>query len=199
MTEEATERMIRFEIDRQAVDNIHNDLASASHYLTKRIAERDAAGDRCGIALEMMAGLTMTAFWVEAGINYLGTTKVKGWVERAPGKEKLKRVLAELGLVPDFNARPWSVVVQLKDFRDTLAHGKPETLATEEIVVKPFGFADRPEQLESEWVKSLTVANVVDCYDDTNAVWLEMLKSAGITDIEATSSDSSGITYLREA
>ncbi|UAK25310.1 hypothetical protein [Sphingomonas nostoxanthinifaciens] len=199
MTEEATERMIRFKIDRQAVENIHNDLANASHYFKKRITERDAAGDRGGIALEMMAGLTMTAFWIEAGVNYLGVAKVNGWAERAPAKEKLKRLLAELGLAPDLSSRPWSVIGRLKDFRDTLAHGKPETLASEEIVVKPFGFADRPEPLESEWVKSLTVANVVDCYEDTNAIWLEMLKSAGMTEIEATSSGSSGITYLGEA
>jgi hypothetical protein len=197
--EEPVERMIRFRIHREAVENIHNDIANASHYFMKRIVEREAKGDRGGISLEMMAGLTMTAFWIEAGINYIGATKVQGWVEKEAGYKKLARLLDALGMKPDMATRPWSVIADLKTFRDTLAHGKPETLADEEIVVRPFGFAERPEPLESDWVKSLTVAKVVESYEDTNTIWLEMLKATGITEIEASSHGSSGITYIGEA
>lgn len=199
MAEQPQERMIRFKIDRQAVENIHNDLANASHYFMRRIADRHAADDREGISLEMMAGLTMTAFWIEAGVNYLGSTKVNGWVERESGQKKLVRLLEALSMRPDMTTRPWSVVSRLKNFRDTLAHGKPETLADEQIVVKPFGFANRPEPLESEWVKALTAENVVESYEDTNTIWLEMLNGAGITEIEAASGGSSGMTYMGEA
>lgn len=199
MAEQPQERMIRFRIHRKAVENIHNDIANASHYFMRRIVERDANDDRAGISLEMMAGLTMTAFWIEAGINYIGASKVAGWVEREAGHKKLARLLDALGMKPDFGARPWSVVAGLKEFRDTLAHGKPETLADEEIVIRPYGFAERPEPLESDWVKALSVAKVVESYEDTNAIWLEMLAAAGITEIEAASHGSSGIDYFGEA
>lgn len=199
MTDEPVDRMIRLRIHRKAVENIHNDIANASHYFMDRVVRRDANDDRAGISLEMMAGLTMTAFWIEAGINYIGATKVRDWVEREAGHKKLSRLLDALDLHPDFAARPWSVIADLKEFRDTLAHGKPETLADEEIVVRPYGFADRPEPLESDWVKSLTVTKLVETYGDTNTIWLEMLAAAGITEIEAASHGSSGIDYLGEA
>jgi hypothetical protein len=199
MTDEPLPRMIRFKIHRDAVENIHNDIANASHYFMKRIVERDRANDRAGISLEMMAALTMTAFWIEAGINYIGATKVQGWIEREAGHKKLARLLDALSLTPDMSSRPWSVIGLMKVFRDTLAHGKPEKLATEEIVVRPYGFADRPGPLESDWVKSLTVDTVVQSYEDANAIWLEMLAAAGMTEMDATSHGSSGITYIGEA
>lgn len=200
MADEPVERMIRFRVEREATENIHNDLANASHYFKKRIAEREAKGDRQGIALEMMAGLTMTAFWIEAGINYLGfTLPVTGWEERESGAKKIAKVVKHLGLKPDFTRRPWSVIATLKEFRDTLAHGKPETLKDEKIIVRKFGFADRPEPLESDWVKALTTGKVVECYDDANAIWLDMLGAAGISEISTGSSASSGMVYLGEA
>ena len=200
MFEEPTERMIRFRVEREATENIHNDLANASHYFKKRIAEREAEDDRQGIALEMMAGLTMTAFWVEAGVNYLGfTLPIEGWKERESGDKKIAKVIGHLGLQPDFDTRPWSVIAILREFRNTLAHGKPERLKDEKIVVRKFGYADRPEPLESEWVKALTADKVVECYDDANAIWLDMLEAAGISEIATGSSASYGMVYLGEA
>lgn len=58
-------RHIRTRIEQRAVKLIHNDLGNTAWHLQKRIVERDAAGDDGGILLDMMAALSMTAFWFE--------------------------------------------------------------------------------------------------------------------------------------
>jgi hypothetical protein len=105
---------------------IHNDIGNAAFYFKTRVEERIAKGDRDGIGFEIMAGLTLLAFEVEARFNFLGAKLIADWNERKPLMEKIKKVCAHLGGTPDFSARPYWSVTKLKDFRDTLAHGKPQ-------------------------------------------------------------------------
>jgi hypothetical protein len=87
---------------------------------------RIAHGDHDGVGLEIIAGLTLLAFEVEARFNFLGAKRITDWKERAPAVVKAKKVCKRLGVAPDFLVRPYSSIAKLKDFRDTLAHGKPE-------------------------------------------------------------------------
>ena len=114
---------------------IHNDIGNAAFYFKNRVDERIAKGDRDGVGLEIMAGLTLLAFEVEARFNFLGAKLMADWNERAPAIEKVERVGAHLGVAPDFSLRPYFSIAKLKDFRDTLAHGKPEDKIFDEEVV----------------------------------------------------------------
>ncbi len=51
---------------------IHNDIGNAVFYFKKRVDERVAKDDREGVGLEIIAGLTLLAFEVEAKFNFLG-------------------------------------------------------------------------------------------------------------------------------
>jgi len=99
------------------------------------VSERLAKDDREGVGLEIIAGLTLLAFEVEARFNFLGAKLISNWEERKPAILKVKRVCKRLGVAPDFSVRPYRSVEKLKDFRDTLAHGKPEEKVFDEEVV----------------------------------------------------------------
>ena len=102
---------VKIESSRSAF--IHNDLANAAYYYSKRISERLAKNDEDGIALEIMAGLILTAFALEANFNYIGHLKVAGWKERQPYERKITDVFAALAIKPDFNQRPFSSISRL--------------------------------------------------------------------------------------
>ena len=49
---------------------IHNDIGNATFYFKNRVDERIAKDDRDGVGLEIIAGLTLLAFEVEARFNF---------------------------------------------------------------------------------------------------------------------------------
>lgn len=105
--------------------NIHNDLMQAADHFKLAVEAKLKAGDRSGIAYDYMACLVMVAFAFEAQINFIGQEKIKQWNERENFHDKVKKVLAELKITPDWAKRPYSSMQYAKDFRDSLAHGKP--------------------------------------------------------------------------
>jgi hypothetical protein len=105
---------------------IHNDLGNAAFHFRNLIEKRVKAGDRDGIAFDCMACLMMCAFEFESYLNFIGHKQIEGWDERQKYDKKLKRILKHLDLTPDQSVRPYSSLKQVKDFRDLIAHGKPE-------------------------------------------------------------------------
>jgi hypothetical protein len=99
-----------------------------------RVDTRIAQDDRDGVGLEIIAGLTLLAFEVEARFNFLGAKLIADWDERAPAILKVKKVCKRLVIAPNFSVRPYLSVAKLKDFRDTLAHGKPEATLGERSI-----------------------------------------------------------------
>ena len=130
---------------------IHNDIGNAAFYFKNRVDERIAKDDREGVGLEIIAGLTLLAFEVEARFNFLGSTLIEGWNERRCMKEKVKAVCHHLGVAPDFAARPYLNVEKLRSFRDTLAHGKPDTKVFEQEVVASAEELREMGILHAEW------------------------------------------------
>lgn len=108
-------------------------------------------------------------------------------------------VFAHCGIVPDFDIRPFSSTVKLKRFCDILAHGKPEVLSYEYEEVREFGNASQPGYLETDWEQMRTTETVRECYEDINSIWLAMLAAIDMSEIEASSHGSRGMTYLGEA
>jgi hypothetical protein len=184
-----------YKIEQTVSERIHNDLGKAAFYFRTKVAEQEGAGNTDGLKFDMMAALTMTAFFIEASINYIGKDKIADWKERQPGNKKLREVTAALGISPDLSSRPWSVVKRLKDFRDTLAHGKPQNLKAAKKIEGPVGMKIDHQLLQSDWMGELNVQSVIECYEDANAISVEMFAAAGIKAQDAVSHESVCIRY----
>jgi hypothetical protein len=194
---EASKKRIRALLEIKNQDLIHNDLSNAAFYFKKRIDERIAKNDHDGIFLEMIAALTMTAFALEANLNFVGSNKVKGWNDWQSVGNKLKEVCKSLDLNPDHNKRPYATVAKLISIRNTLAHGKPQIVEIKEEVEGTHDeLMARVRNYQNEWEKAVTPAFVAEAYDDVEAIWQEMLKAAKIDVIESTSGGSGGIEFL---
>lgn len=155
---------------------IHNDLMNAADHLKRKIDERIKNGDRDGIGLDIMACLTIMAFAFEAQIKFLGHKLIENWEERKPYLVKFEKVTKKtehrgrLQLTAAFHGKK-----ELKEFRDTPAHGKPqeikgekeETIAREEL--------ERRNLLKAEWHNSLTEDFLTRAHDDTEAIWRKLL------------------------
>ena len=61
---------------------IHNYIGNAAFYFKNRVSERLA--NREGVGLEIIAGLTLLAFEVEARFNFLGAKLIPNWEEWKP-------------------------------------------------------------------------------------------------------------------
>jgi hypothetical protein len=59
-------------------------------------------------------------------MNVIGKMKVRDFNERAPFYDKFDEVTAAIGVKADWSTRPYSSMKHAKEFRDTIAHGKPE-------------------------------------------------------------------------
>jgi hypothetical protein len=79
---------------------------------------------------QFMASLVFTAFTLEAYLNHVGSKLLPCWeyLERSkPPKEKLSLIAKHLGVTVTYGTRPWKVMSELFEFRNTIAHGKSIT------------------------------------------------------------------------
>lgn len=191
-------RKMRVELTQEQAAYIHNDLGNTAYYFKQRIVERLAKDDRDGIFLEMTAGLTMTAFAMEAAVNFVGDWIFKeDWRERDASLKKVKRVFTELRIdFGGFKDRPFSSVVHLKELRDTLAHGKPERMTSREITVGTYDELYAKPLIAGGWESMVTPENVVNWYDDMDDIWHRMLKAASIEVIDTMSIGSRGMRFI---
>lgn len=154
---------------------IHNDLVNAAFYFKTRIEERINNNDHNGVGLEIMAGLTMLAFAIEAKFNFLGDRLINDWKEREPAIRKVEIVCGHLGVQPDFTIRPYLSIKELKNFRDTLAHGKPTDLYFDEEVIATHEELEQHGVMRPAWEAFLDKDFLARTYDDMNEIWKDLL------------------------
>lgn len=190
--------MVQIRARSQGTKNIyvHNDLANAASHFKEQIEAKLEADDKKGIAFEYMACMTMLAFAFEARINFIGQRELASWDELWPTKDKVKTVLKHLRLTRDWNKRPYSSIVLLKEFRNLIAHGKPIDDVFDEEIVKSAEILDRPEVLDSEWRKFCSHDQVFNTFDDVDVIWNELLKAAGIPLFETLTRGSGRLSFI---
>jgi antitoxin component HigA of HigAB toxin-antitoxin module len=175
---------------------IHNDIGNVAFYFKNRVDQRIANGDRDGVGLEIIAGLTFLAFEVEARFNFLGAKLITDWNERVPAMEKVEQIYSHLGVTPDFPVRPYSNIRKLKNFRDTLAHGKPEDRYFDQEVEAT------PEELEAmgilhaEWEDYIDHGFFQEAYDDVEKIWKELLAKSGLTVFDTLTHGGSQTSFI---
>lgn len=178
--------------------HIHNDISNTANYLRTRIEEKEAIGDRNCIALDITACLVMLAFTFESRLNFIGEQKVDGFKERRVFDTKLAKVLEALELKPDFSKRPYSTIQELKDFRDTIAHGKPQTVVIDELVDFHPGADFDVFELKGAWEGFLTIDFMRQCSEDIDAIWKQWLATAKIDVHQTITHGEYSVTQLEE-
>ena len=116
-------------IKRQREVRIHAELWQTSDFLLEAGQIRPQ-----GSAHQFRASLIFRAFFLEAFLNWLGPRLIPHWkyLERLKPREKLDLLTDHIQLKPDYGTRPWQIVKEVFDFRNTIAHGKPQNLEDEE-------------------------------------------------------------------
>lgn len=168
----------KYEVTTTAERYIYNELSNCAHWFYEAMEDKFASGKTTGCALDMMATLVFTAFSNEAKINFVGFKVLEdGWPERANLREKIDLLRKVLPLKLDWSERPLQSVNQLRRFRDTLAHGKPEIVKKTEIVdVEP----EIWDALKSQWERTVTPEFVRRCRSDEETLWEQLLCAAKI-------------------
>jgi hypothetical protein len=127
----------------------------------------------------MMAGV-FAAFTVEAFLNHLGRLKVPDWDARErrlrPG-QKLKLLCVTRGWDIELGKRPFQTFRQMLRLRDSLAHGKTETVQSDRVLKRSPRDAD--SWLEPQWKKLCTVPSARRLVEDAEAIVTDLNRRNG--------------------
>jgi hypothetical protein len=117
-------------VSRERDIRIHAELWLTSKCLLERGQEQ-----KKGSFHQFMASLVFTAFTLEAYLNWLGDSLFPHWsyLERLKPEEKLEVISDQLRVSVDNHSRPWQTVKKLFQFRNYIAHGKPENVSTRTV------------------------------------------------------------------
>ena len=89
----------------------------------------------CGSSSQFLSSAVLTAFTFEAYLNHVGPTVIGCWseLERLPPWAKFELLCETLKVsFPDGRGkRPLQTIVELLDFRNTMAHGRSDNLTPE--------------------------------------------------------------------
>ena len=116
--------------------------------------------------------------------------------QRAPYLVKVKKVTKQLGVKYDDTSRPFQTVRELKEFRDTLAHGKPVDLHNDKEVITTQEELDKRGFLTPDWHSSLNEAFVTRAFDDSDTIWRDLLSRAKLDIFDTITQGESSITFI---
>ena len=190
--------MAKVQVERKATNRvyIHNDLQNGARYFLEIIQAKQNDPSAEGIFFDCLACMTMLAFAFEACLNFVGDKAVNNWDERLRFKKKINRVFNQLGMKYDASQRPYSSIETLKEFRDTVAHGKPLIEQVEE------SFETTPDQIHKHpgvrgpWEEWCQPQTVFETYDDVDQIWKLMLEGAGIHYYDTLTSTEGTLTVI---
>jgi hypothetical protein len=93
------------------------------------------------------------------------------YLERLKPMEKLNLLCDLLHVKPDYGSRPWQIVNELFKFRNTLAHGKPETLSNESLEdIDDTLHRKLGDFLRTDWEQFSTKQNAVRAQEDVQKI-----------------------------
>ncbi len=126
-----------------------------------------------GSAHQFRGSLVFRAFALESFLNWLGYNLVPHWkyLERLKPREKLDVLTDLIRVTPDYGSRPWQIVKELFDFRNEIAHGKPENLTSETIEDVDDDLDTKlGEHIQADWEKFGTEQNAVKAKEDVEKI-----------------------------
>ncbi|TAY52953.1 hypothetical protein [Rhizobium leguminosarum] len=190
------DRRIKVKIETKRQIFIHNDLANAAFHFKERIEEKHKADDHHGIGLDIMGCIITLSFTNEARMNFLGYKLIDGWNEWQPIKAKIKQIAKRLETKADFGTRPYATIMEVKEFRDIFAHGKPIVVTSTHEEITTQTELDRYNILQPEWQRFLTYDFVQKAYEDLERIWDELMKLAGLSVFETMTQGGRSIQFI---
>ncbi|MQB43316.1 hypothetical protein [Rhizobium sp. ICMP 5592] len=188
-------RKIRVKIDENRQIFIHNDLANAAYHFKERVEQKQRNNNHT-IGLDMMGCIITLSFTNEARMNFLGYKLIEDWNEWQPIKGKVKEVARKLGTTADFGKRPYLTILEVKEFRDIFAHGKPIVVNSTHEAVTTQDEIDGYNILQPEWQRFLTLEFVQRAYGDFEEIWDALLKLAGLSVFETRTQGGRSIQFI---
>ncbi len=126
-----------------------------------------------------VTAIVMTAFALEAYLNFLGERVFPFWseIERIPVENKMKTLCARLGVTLDFGRRPHQSIKLLWKIRNSLAHARTESLSVEHE-----GFPeDNPDYPETQWERYCDASTATQLAEDVREVCDALHKESGLS------------------
>jgi len=109
-----------------------------------------------------------SAFSFEAYLNHLGNSEFQEWAKfekRFSPRQKLDKLVAKKGYLPDFSKPPFGTLNQIFTFRKKIAHGKTEQIEVEEVQERRLG--DKPDLPTTSWEIETTLENATSFVEDS--------------------------------
>lgn len=125
--------------------------------------------------------MVFAAFSLEAYLNHLGRAVTEFWdsVERKLSpREKLDLLASVLRFRIDYASRRFQTFVAMFAFRNTLAHGKTESLTEESVQTLADG--DVPELPKTTWEEAISLENASRYLSDSKEIVLQLNLKAGL-------------------
>jgi hypothetical protein len=120
----------------------------------------------------LLSAFMLSAFTIEAYLNYVGPKVEPGWADfdKASPLAKLRHVASVLGIKLDDSRQPMQTIIELFSFRNRMAHPRPvrvveEYESNQDDYSKDFYAAPRPK-----WFAFATESNARRCYEDVAAL-----------------------------
>jgi hypothetical protein len=136
-----------------------------------------------GSAHQFRGSLLFRAFALEAFLNWLGHHLMPHWkyLERLKPREKLDLLTDLTHVTPDYGSRPWQIVKELFDFRNEIAHGKPESLTSETLEDVDDDLDTKlGEHIQADWEKFGTEQNAVKAKEDVEKIASLLYNASGV-------------------
>jgi len=147
-----------------------------------RIQLERAVDEIDGSAHTSMASLILSAFSLEAALNHIGEELFDFWenVEKnLSPRSKLSFICHELKIKPDFSKEPYQSFSKVMSFRNTLAHGRTETINggwSVEGDEKPIS------PLKTKWQELCTPVEAKKVQENIEKIVTEIYRGAGLGD-----------------
>lgn len=108
-------------------------------------------------------------------------------------------MLAALKVTADFTQRPFRTLNELREFRDTMAHGKPVVVREEKEVVVTAEQLDDMGFLQADWEHWVTLEYLQTASTDLDDIWKMLLTAAKLVIFDTLRRGSGGVIFIEHA
>lgn len=126
-----------------------------------------------------LASILLSAFTLEAFLNFLGNRCMDNWEEierKNSPEEKLKLLTSKIQYKVDYGHRPFQTFRDIFWLRNGIVHPKEEILTDDQVEYD----GDYPPILESKVFDEITIKTAKRFYDDTKEIQELLTDKAGI-------------------
>ncbi len=143
---------------------VQRDRDFAPHHIllgSANMALESAENKEPGWLYHELIAITFSALALEALTNAFGERLVERWkdFESASPIAKVRMLAQKLEIEVNFAEEPWSAVLWLVKFRNSVAHAKPEAVKFDEIMTREEFEARRREYPKSKFELGISTAN----------------------------------------